>query len=86
MIHAEQLVRELSEHLSQSFLPRLHAVTELVQSYQNAAERDEIPDSTVRSAVAVLIKSDDFTQSLIQKLDPYLSSIQRGVEQVMEGT
>ncbi|RPI91028.1 MAG: hypothetical protein EHM42_00475 [Planctomycetaceae bacterium] len=86
IVHADQLVRELGEHLKQSFLPRLQRVADLVQSYQNSAERDEIADSTVRNAVAVLLKSDDFSQSLIDKLDPYLSSIQKGVEKVLQGS
>ena len=86
ILHAEQLVRELTEHLSQSFLPKLRAAAELVQSYQNSVERDEIADPTVRNSVALLLASDEFGQSLIEKLDPYLSSIQKGVEKVVETT
>lgn len=84
--HAEQLVRELSEHINQSFLPKLRTAGDLVRGSQTSAERNDIPDSTVRSAMAALIKSDDFTQSLIDKLDPYLRSIHKGVERILESS
>ncbi len=84
MGHADQLLRELSEHLNQSFLPKLRAASDLVRS--GSVERDDIADSTVRNAMSALIKSDNFTQTLIDKLDPYLSSIHKGVEQVLEGS
>ena len=82
--HAEQLVRELSEHINQSFLPKLRTASELVRSNSATSERADVPDSTVRSAMAALIKSDDFTQTLIDKLDPYLRSIHQGVERILE--
>ncbi|MCY2963961.1 MAG: hypothetical protein NT069_10005 [Planctomycetota bacterium] len=86
MGHADQLLRELSEHLNQSFLPKLRAASDLVRSGSGSVERDDIADSTVRTAMSALIKSDNFTQTLIEKLDPYLSSIHKGVEQVLEGS
>lgn len=82
--HAQELLRELSEHLSQSFLPQLKRAIELVDS-KVADEQDEVADSTVRSAMAAVIKSDDFSQQLINSLDPYLRSIQKEVEQIRDG-
>jgi hypothetical protein len=86
MGHAEQLVRDLSEHLNQSFLPKIRVSSDLVRTSHGVAERDDVPDSAVRSAMSALIKSDDFTQMLLGKLDPYLHSIRRGVEQVLESS
>jgi len=82
--HAEQLLRELSEHLAQSFLPQLRRAMELVDS-KAAEEQEEVADSTVRSAMAAVLKSDDFSQQLINSLDPYLRSIQKEVEQIRDG-
>lgn len=82
--HTEQLVRELSEHLNQSFLPKLRTASDLVRTNVATSERDDIPDSTVRSAMSALMKSDHFTQSLIDKLDPFLKSLQKGVAQILE--
>jgi hypothetical protein len=83
--NSEWLIRELSEHLEQSFLPRIRAVDQLVQSHSRPAERNEIPDSTVRSRVAAMLASDDFSQKLFSKLEAHLTAIdersQRAVQQ-----
>jgi hypothetical protein len=74
---AEALVRELHEHLSQSFLPK-------VKSARGGATAEEVPDSTVRSLMADVLGSDEFTLALLKRLEPYLRSIQRGVRDILE--
>lgn len=75
---AEWLLRELDEHLEQAFRPRVRAVEEVVRSHATPAERDEIPDSTVRSRMAALISSDDFSQQRISRLERLLHAIEEG--------
>jgi hypothetical protein len=72
----EWLIRELSEHLKQSFHPKARSLSELVRSYNIPEERDAIADSAVRTQVAALIGSDDYSQSLIEELDRYLTAIE----------
>ena len=72
----EWLIRELSEHLKQSFHPKARALSELVRSYRIPEERNAIADTAVRTHVAALIGSDDYSQTLIQKLDCYLTAIE----------
>jgi hypothetical protein len=79
----EMLIRELTEHLQQSFLPRMKAIVELVESHGNARERDEIADSTVRTRMAALLASDDFTQQLFARLERHLSAISTGAQQAV---
>jgi hypothetical protein len=76
--NAESLLRELNEHLEQAFRPRIRAVDEVVRSFANPADRDEIADSTVRSRMAALIGSDDFSQTLISRLERLLRAIEEG--------
>lgn len=80
---SDRLVRELTEHLEQSFLPRMRAAAEAVRSYNQAAERDEIPDSTVRSRIAALLASDDFSQHLFDRLERHLAAIDEGAKRAV---
>lgn len=76
--NAEWLLRELNEHLEQAFRPRIRAVDDVVRSFANPADRDEIADSTVRSRMAALIGSDDYSQKLISRLERLLHAIEEG--------
>ncbi|HTI50812.1 MAG TPA: hypothetical protein VL475_07670 [Planctomycetaceae bacterium] len=80
---SERLVRELTEHLEQSFLPRLRAADDLVRSYNKPAERNEIPDTTVRSRIAALLGSDDFSQRLFTRLERHLTAIDDGAKRAV---
>jgi len=79
----EFLVRELTEHLEQSFRPRIRAIEELVKPELRAADREAIPDLTVRSRTAALLGSDDFTQTLFSRLECYLKAIQEGARKAI---
>ena len=72
---AEMLCRELTEHLEQSFLPRIRAVEQVVRNHNKREEREEIADATVRSRTAALLGSDDFSQQLFSRLEGYLAAI-----------
>lgn len=82
--HAEQLLRELSEHLAQSFLPKLKRANELLDT-SGGEDGSEVADSTIRSAMVAVVQSDKFTQQLINSLDPYLRSIEREVRRIRDG-
>jgi hypothetical protein len=74
--NAETLIRDLEDHLQHSFRPKARAVDEAVRTYDQPAERDAIPDSAIRHHVAALFSSDDYSESLIKKLDKYLAAIE----------
>jgi hypothetical protein len=77
--NAEWLVRDLAAHLNQAFRPKSRALIELVET-RSPEERDAIPDSTVRSNMAAILSSDDYSQTLFQKLDRYLAAIDERAE------
>lgn len=83
--NAEGLVRELNEHLDQSFLPRLRAADEVVRTHAKVDERNDIADSTVRSRMAALFESDDFSQKLFSRLEQHLVAIDQGAAQAIQG-
>jgi hypothetical protein len=73
--NAEWLIRDLTEHLKQSFHPKAQALDELVRPYNIPEERDAIADTAVRTHATALLISDDYSQNLIEKLDRYLTAI-----------
>lgn len=74
----EMLVRELIEHLEQSFHPQLRSLEELVQFRKTLEERNQVGDSTIRNQVAAVLDSDDFSQKLLHRLDGCLEAIREG--------
>lgn len=73
--NAEWLVRETIEHLERSFLPRIQSTEDVVRSYNIPSERQEVPDSTVRSRTAALLASDDYSQRMFSRLERHLAAI-----------
>jgi hypothetical protein len=73
--NAEWVIRDLADHLRQSFHPKSQALDELVRSYQIPEERDAIADTAVRTRAAALFSSDDYSQTMFEKLDRYLTAI-----------
>lgn len=82
--NTEWLVRELGEHLEQSFLPKIRAVEQMVQSHAKPAEMEETPDSTVRSRVAAMLGSDDYSQKLFSQLESHLAAIDERARQAVQ--
>jgi hypothetical protein len=76
--NTETLIRELNEHLQQSFRPKVGRLAELVRPGMSAEDRDAIADSTIRTHVAAVLSSDDYSQALLEKLDRHLAEIREG--------
>lgn len=81
--NTEWLIRDLNEHLKQSFHPKARALGDLVRSYKIPEERNAIADTAVRTHVAALFSSDDYSQTLIQKLDRYLTAIEERSQEAL---
>ena len=79
----EWLIRELNEHLKQSFHPKARALGEMVRSYKVPDERNQIADNAVRIQAAAVIASDDYSQTLIQKLDRYLTAVEERSQEAL---
>ncbi|MGE5195611.1 MAG: hypothetical protein ACM3U2_24220, partial [Deltaproteobacteria bacterium] len=58
---------------------------ELVRSYKVPEERDAIADAAVRTHAAALLGSDDYSQTLIEKLDRYLEAIDERSQAAISG-
>lgn len=82
---AEGVVRDLSEHLHHNFHHKMRIVGGLVRSYKIPDERNSIADTAVRTEVAALLASDDYSQTLFQKLDRYLKAIEERSQSAIGG-
>lgn len=77
---AERLTHELIEHLEQNLVPRTREVHELVKpdSPFNTSGAG-VQDVTVRSQVATLLESQEFTERLFLKTREYLETIDESI-------
>ena len=82
--NAESLIRDLEDHLQKAFHPKTLAAAEAVKSHNIPAERDEIPDSVIRHHIAALLGSDDYSESMIKKLDQCLAAIENRSQEAIK--
>lgn len=79
---AEQLVRELADHLERGFLPKIHEVRRLTR-HTGSGDAESIMDSTVRTTVDAALSSHEYSLELVRKLDRFLISIDREFQQLV---
>lgn len=82
---AEQLVRELADHLERGFLPKIHEVRRLTR-HTGLDAVETTKDSTIRSTVDAALASHEYSLELVRKLDRFLMSIDRGFQHLESNT
>lgn len=77
---AERLTNELIDHLERNLIPRSKEVHQLVKpdSPFNASGAG-VQDVTVRSQVATLLESQEFTEKLFLKMRQHLETIDQSI-------
>ena len=81
---AEQLVRELADHLERGFIPKIHEVRKLTRS-EKSSSGEVVMDSTVRTTVDTALSRHEYSVELCRKLDRFLQSIDREFRQIVSG-
>ncbi|MFO0977348.1 MAG: hypothetical protein U0996_13190 [Planctomycetaceae bacterium] len=76
---AEYLARELTEHLQQSFLPKLSELRHASKVYDPAS----VSDQEMLDRMNALMSSEDFANGVFDKLLKYLRSIEAETKQIM---
>jgi hypothetical protein len=76
---AEHLLRELSEHLRQSLLPRL---SELRQA-SKVFEANEVSDQELLDRMQAVLQSEQFARGLQDRLLGFLRSIERDADRIL---
>ena len=81
---AEQLTRELIEHLDQNFIPRAHALRKLVRPVVGSSVNEEVEDISVRDTVIRTLKSEEYTEELYEKIRQYCAAIDDAVSRIKQ--
>ena len=76
---AEQLARELCEHLKQAFLPKLVKL----RTSSKQKDADEVSDQTMFDQMSDVVEAEKFATNIYQSLTRYLESIQRDANEVL---
>lgn len=76
---ADHLARELSEHLRQTFLPKLSEL----RHASKVLDAEEVTDQTMLDRMQAVLGADDFSTSIFEKLIRYLNSIERETKEIM---
>ncbi len=89
---ASRVVREFAEHVEQGFLPRSIKLGRLVRPNFDSStneyqidQDDAVADISVRSEVARVIESENYTDDLFQTVRLYLESIDQEIDQILLG-
>ena len=79
---AEHLTRDLIEHLDQNFIPKAHALRKLVRPTVGSNVDEEVEDISVRVTAIRVLKSEDFSEELCDKIRQYCTAIDDAVSQI----
>jgi len=82
---SERLTSELVEHLERGFIPMNEQMIRLVRELPDGVEKRRVEDITVRNQAEEILKSDQFTQELLEKLDQYLGAIDQSITRIIDG-
>ena len=75
--HAEQLTKELIDHLEHSLLPKIHDLKKLAQSDLKGETHSE--DETMRNHASNVLESARFAEDVSDRLTAYFTSIDQAV-------
>lgn len=83
LVLAERTLREFSDHLERGYLPQVAKLIDLVQPGPNGAYPSTVKDITVRNSVGDVIKSDQYTEELLEKLSALCDSVKTEVDKIL---
>lgn len=78
----EHFAREIREHLEQGFLPKARDLRKLLRN--DDSESNTVTDRTVRSQVARLLESENFSSEVFEKMEQLGTLIDDQVKEIIE--
>ena len=79
--HAEQLTKELVDHLEHNLLPKIHDLRKLTQSELKGEA--VVEDVTMRNHAFHILESVRFADNLSEKMTAYFTSINQAVSGII---
>ena len=77
---AQYLARELSEHLTQAYLPKLNALKAASREF----DEKKVSDQQVFDRTKAVLDAEDFAENIHSQLDAYMRSIRREMRQLLD--
>ena len=81
---ADRLTREIMDHLERAFVPQAHQLRSVTR-ISGEADTSQLEDVTLRNQIDNLLKSDDYTKDMSERLRAYLASIGKEVGKIVTG-
>ncbi len=82
---ADRLSRELTEHLEQGFIPKVHEMMRLVQPLRTGVFPTDVQDVTVRNHATAVLESENYTDQLWEQLEAHNDGIKSDVARIVSG-
>ena len=79
--HAEQLTKELIDHLEHNLLPKIHDLKKLTQA--DLKGEVVVEDVTMRNHAFHVLESVEFADNLSHKMTAYFTSINQAVAEII---
>ena len=79
---AARSVRELLEHLEQAVLPKVQDFRQKTRWEEN--NPSQVTDLTIRKLAEELIRRDDYTRRVCDRLSPIMESLAKDLKNIME--
>lgn len=76
--------RDMTEHLEQGFLPKVHALRKLTLPQDPAATTPPVADITIRHHAAEVLESEEYTDRLDSEAMQYFEAVSREVADLLK--
>ena len=82
---AEQLCRELADHLERGFAHKADILAKLIHSRPGSRVRYDVKDITLHHNTQFVLESDKFTQKLVDRFRELLKAIDASMHEITDG-
>ncbi len=80
---AEQICRDLADHLERGFAPKAKSLKELLRTSEGIPGPADVTDRTVYNTVEAVLESDRFSVTVVAKLQAMIEGIDTSVGQIV---
>lgn len=80
---ANRVIREVMDHLENSFLPKVQALRKLARVREPSFDPSAVRDVTIRTHAAAILEAEQYTIKLDEESKQLLSAIAKEVDQLV---
>jgi hypothetical protein len=80
---ADRILRELADHLEQSFLPKARSLRKLARGHEQGYDPSIVRDVTIRSQASALLEAEQYTARLDEESKLFFTAIAAEIDQLV---